>query len=93
MIRDTAGTASGLVKDTASGIAGLFRMNPTGVKEKKEKQDIVPGLQNGLGTRTQNTALPSKNHRTAEFDYMGAVPQKKPSQYMPITADFSAFAR
>jgi hypothetical protein len=92
LIRDTAGTATGLVKDTASGIAGLFRMNPTGV-EKKEKKDIVPGLQNGLGTRTQNTALPSKNHRTAEFDYMGAVPKKKPSQYMPITADFSAFAR
>ena len=93
LIRDTAGTAGGLVKDTASGIAGLFKMSPTGVKEKPEKKDILPGLQTGLGTRTNNTALPSKNHRTAEFDYMGAVPQKKSSQYMPVTADFSAFSR
>lgn len=93
LIRDTAGTAGGLVKDTASGIAGLFKMSPTGVKEKQEKKDILPGLQSGLGTRTNNTALPSKNHRTAEFDYMGSVPQKKPSQFMPVTADFSAFSR
>lgn len=93
LIRDTAGTAGGLVKDTASGIAGLFKMSPTGVKEKKEKKDILPGLQTGLGTRTNNTALPSKNHRTAEFDYMGAVPRKDPSQFMPVTADFSAFSR
>ena len=90
LIRDTAGTAGGLVKDTASGIAGLFKMVPTDVKEKKE---TVPGLQTGLSTRSQNTALPSKNHRTAEFDYMGAVEKKKPSQFMPVTADFSAFAR
>jgi len=93
LIRDTAGAATGLVKDTASGIAGLFKMRPTGVEERKEKKDIIPGLQNGLGTRTQNTALPSKNHRSAEFDYMGAVPQKKAAQFMPITADFSAFAK
>lgn len=93
LIRDTAGTAGGLVKDTASGIAGLFKMSPTGVKEKKEQKDILPGLQTGLGTRTNNTALPSKNHRTAEFDYMGAVPRKDPSQFMPVTADFSAFSR
>ena len=93
LIRDTAGTATGLVKDTASGIAGLFKTKPTDVKEKEEKKDIIPGMQSGLGTRTQNTALPSKNHRTAEFDYMGAIPRKKSSQYMPITADFSAFAK
>lgn len=93
LIRDTAGAATGLVKDTASGIAGLFRTRPTDVKEKAEKKDIIPGMQTGLGTRTQNTALPSQNHRTAEFDYMGAVPRRKPSQYMPITADFSAFAK
>jgi len=93
LVKDTAGAATGLVKDTASGIAGLFKMTPTNVKEKQEKKDILPGLQTGLGTRTQNTALPSKNHRTAEFDYMGAVPRKKQSQFMPITADFSSFAK
>ena len=93
LIRDTAGTAGGLVKDTASGIAGLFKMSPTSVKEKKEDNYRLPGLQTGLGTRTNNTALPSKNHRTAEFDYMGAVPQKKSTQFMPVTADFSAFSR
>lgn len=93
LIRDTAGAATGLVRDSASGIAGLFRTRPTDVKEKEENKNIIPGMQTGLGTRTQNTALPSQNHRTAEFDYMGAVPRKKPSQYMPITADFSAFAK
>lgn len=93
LVKDTAGAATGLVKDTASGLAGLFKMTPTDVKEKEEKKDILPGLQSGLGTRTQHTALPSKNHRTAEFDYMGAVPRKKPSQFMPLTADFSAFAK
>ena len=93
LVKDTAGAATGLVKDTASGLAGLFKMTPTDVKEKEEKKDILPGLQTGLGTRTQHTALPSKNQRTAEFDYMGAVPRKKPSQFMPLTADFSAFAK
>jgi hypothetical protein len=93
LVKDTAGAATGLVKDTASGLAGLFKMTPTDVKEKEEKKDTLPGLQTGLGTRTQHTALPSKNHRTAEFDYMGAVPRKKPSQFMPLTADFSAFAK
>ena len=93
LVKDTAGTATGLVKDTASGIADLFKITPTNVKEKEEKKDIVTGLQNGLGTRSQHTALPSKNHRTAEFDYMGAVPRKASSQFMPLTADFSAFAK
>jgi hypothetical protein len=93
LIRDTAGTATGLVRDTASGIAGLFRMSPTEVKKREENKTTQPGLQSGLGTRTQNTALPSKNHRTSEFDYMGTVPAKRANKFMPVTADFSAFSR
>ena len=93
LIRDTAGTATGLVRDTASGIAGLFRMSPTEVKKREENKTAQPGLQSGLGTRTQNTALPSKNHRTSEFDYMGTVPAKRANKFMPVTADFSAFSR
>ena len=93
LAKDTVGGAVGLAKEAGSGIAGLLKTNPTQVSDinKSQGQDDDKdqlkdrSLQAGTGTRKP---LPGID----PYSYYGALPPKG-SNYLPITADFSAFGK
>ena len=101
LARDTVSGTTGFLKDTASSVSGLFRRNPTYLQNNAIQQGGVPNTmqQGGVpNTMPQGGAnMPQMNNGmvapqvTDNSTYFGALPNKT-SNYMPITADFSAFS-
>lgn len=100
LARETVSGATGLIKDTASGVAGLFRRNPTYANNQGYPQTNIvaqgsmnPYLQSNSGRRPRANAGMMGPQVTDNLSYFGALPEQTSSNYMPITADFSAFSR
>jgi hypothetical protein len=91
LARDAVSGATGLIKGAVSDVAGIFRTNPTNVQDNAMYQGSVnPALQSNTGRIPRGSAGSQVIDNTA---YFGALPDKPSTNYMPITADFSAFAR
>jgi len=100
LARETVSGATGLLKDTASGVAGLFRTNPTYISNQGYPQTNIvaqgsmnPYLQSNSGRRPRANAGMMGAQVTDNLSYFGALSEQRSSNYMPITADFSAFSR
>ena len=97
LAKDTVGGAVGLAKDTVQGgvglareagsdIAGLLKTNPTQVGQPQTDES---GSDQGQGKRgLGRQGIPGID----PYSYYGALPAKG-ANYMPITADFSAFGK
>jgi hypothetical protein len=88
---ETGSGVKGLLQDTGSGLSKIFTPrtpyagNPENTGYPGNPIPVAQGYRmNTLGTTTQYTD---------PYSYSGALPTKMPSNYMPITADFSAFGR
>jgi len=92
LAKDTVSGATGLLTGAVSGVAGLFKPNPTQI------QNNQPQFQNNA---INNTMQSSSGRRGGSYGgqtidnttYYGALPDRPSANYMPITADFSAFSR
>ena len=88
LVKDTVSGGVGLVKDTVSGGVGLV-------------SDILPrgsGSVSGSGGRGSGSVSGSGGRGSAQnkndvYTYNGALSNKAPSNFMPVTASFSAFSR
>ena len=89
-VGDVASSALGAVGDVASGIIGAGKQ----VSDAAGSNATTSGQTSagGAGTNQQLTQVMPQSS-TDPYSYYGQLPYKKPSEYMPITADFSSFGK
>jgi hypothetical protein len=107
LAKETVGGAVGLAKETVGGAVGLAREAGSGLKSLLTPNPMnVRSGQPQYGTNEQVTKYGQTQYGTSEpvskygtqttgadnYSYYGALPQKS-SNFMPITADFSAFGK
>jgi hypothetical protein len=87
---NVASGALGAVGDVASGIIGAGKQ----VSDAAGSNATTSGQTSsgGAGTNQQLTQVMPQSS-TDPYSYYGQLPYKKPSEYMPITADFSSFGK
>ena len=85
LAKDTVSGGVGLAKDTVSGSVGLARDTVSG----------IGGLATGSGNRANGSGSRNNNYKTKNdvYTYNGALTNKESTNYIPLTADFSAFSR
>jgi hypothetical protein len=95
LVKDTVGGTIGLAKDAGSGVAGVFSRNGQqplsssyGVYNPQTGQTTASPPQYGQ----QQGSLGNTKSAIDPYSYNGAL-VSKPSNFIPVTADFSAFGR
>jgi hypothetical protein len=104
-VEDTGLGVKGLLEETGSGLSKIFTPRATYVAGNS---GMIGGGYSvpsrgpssiGYGTAMQGTAMQgtamhgTNTQYTDPYSYSGMLPAKSPSNYMPITADFSAFGK
>lgn len=98
LAKETVGGAVGLAKETVGGAIGLAREAGSGIKSllTPNPMNVRSGqTQSVQGQYTNNGQVSKYGTQTTgadNYSYYGALPQKS-SNFMPITADFSAFGK
>ena len=102
LAKDAVGGTVDLAKDAGKGVAGLLKSNPTQVNNINtsggQSGGNSPGQNNGANGAVNSNVNggPLSNQSTSFIDpysYNGALGNKGPSNYIPITTDFSAFGK
>ena len=100
LAKDTVSGGVGLAKDTVSGGVGLAKDTVSGgVGLARDTVSGIGGLATGSGNRVGGSANGSgsrnNNYKTKNdvYTYNGALTNKESTNYIPLTADFSAFSR
>ena len=96
LLKSTASGTKDLLKSTASGTKDLLKSAGSGLKEiatdnrkAAEARGVAPGVAPGV----VGAGIPTRGAAGIDnYSYYGALPSKG-GNYMPITADFSAFAK
>ena len=104
LARETAGGVGGMLKSAGSGIAGIFS-NGAGMGQGTSQgmgQRMGQGMGQGAGYNT-GVAMPQHSISTRTgtdqnapidpYSYYGQLPYKGATNVVPITADFSSFAK
>lgn len=97
LAKETVGGTLGLVKDAGSGLMGAFgRLAPTQIAGSSYGGGA--GYSNGIGGGSLGGGAPLYQTQGGvpgvdPYSYYGALPSRNPGNYMPITADFSAFGK
>lgn len=90
LAKETVGGAVGLAREAGSGLKSLLTPNPMNV-QSGQIQPGQPG-QSQYGYNAQTSKYGTQTTGADNYSYYGALPQKS-SNFMPITADFSAFGK
>jgi hypothetical protein len=95
LAKDTVSGATGLLTGAVSGVAGLFKPNQT---NQPQFQNNQPQYQNNAMNNTMQSSSgrrggPYGGQTIDNTTYYGALPDRPSANYMPVTADFSAFSR
>ena len=97
LARDAVYGATGLITGAVSDVAGIFRTNPTQIQNNMPSPSqggvMNPYLQTNSGRRQQSNQMVMGPQVVDNTTYFGALPNRPSTNYMPITADFSAFSR
>ena len=89
LAKDTVSGATGLLTGAVSGVTGLFAPNNPTQIQNNQNNAMGNGMQSASGRRGDSYGGQTIDNTT----YYGALPDKPSANYMPITADFSAFSR
>lgn len=89
LAKETVGGVVGLAKDFGSGVANVLTRDNRGNTQQSSGGSGGSGGSSGSGNRGNNQQSQS---RIDPYSYGGAL-VSKPSNYIPVTADFSAFAK
>ena len=82
LIRGAGSGATSLLRDTGSGIKDILTAGQSNSQMNEPRQ-----------TGGQSTNLGTNNQYSDQYSYYGQLPAKNPSVFMPVTTDFSAFAK
>jgi len=77
---------TGLARGAGSGVKDILTMRPTDVRKPVAINRTEGSYKSPYGTTTGTQS-------GDQYSYYGALPSKGDSNYIPITADFSAFGR
>jgi hypothetical protein len=77
---------TGLAKGAGSGIKDILTLRPTDVRKPVAINRTEGSFKSPYGTTTGTQS-------GDQYSYYGALPSKGDSNYIPVTADFSAFGR
>jgi hypothetical protein len=94
LAKDTGSGVKGLIQDTGSGLSKFLTANATRVNNSGgagyygSQNNGASGLQSSVGVN-----YGTNTQYTDPYSYSGTLPTKSPSNYMPITADFSSFGK
>jgi hypothetical protein len=89
LAKETVGGAVGLVKEAGAGLKDILKSHPTDIK----KQGQAGEVQAGQGqSASQVSKYGTQTTGADNYSYYGALPPKS-SNFMPVTADFSAFGK
>ena len=92
--KETGSGVKGLIEDTGSGLSKFLTANATRVNNNGgtgyygSQNNGATGLQSRVGVN-----YGTNTQYTDPYSYSGTLPTKSPSNYMPITADFSSFGK
>jgi len=102
LAKETVGGAVGLAKETVGGAVGLVKEAGSGIKDilTPHGMNVTSGqgntqYQSGQSQSSYNTQTSKYGTQTTgadNYSYYGALPSKS-GNFMPITADFSAFGK
>jgi hypothetical protein len=92
LAKDTVSGATGLLTGAVSGVAGLFKPNPTQL-QNNQPQFQNNAMNNPIQSSSGRRGGPYGGQTIDNTTYYGALPDRPSANYMPITADFSAFSR
>jgi hypothetical protein len=98
LVKDTLGGAVGLAKSAGSGVANVFTKNTGGGQSSQGSAYGVYNPQTGQTTSSpvqygqQTGSLGNTKSPIDPYSYNGAL-VSKPSNFIPVTADFSAFSK
>ena len=101
LAKETVSGATGLAKETVSGASSLLRDFGSGVKDvltmdRKQNnsgnKQAIPQQRSTTGNGTMPMALGTNTQYSGASSVRQSVVESK-ANYMPITADFSAFGR
>jgi hypothetical protein len=99
LAKETVGGAVGLAKETVGGAVDLLKSAGTGVKDvltqgPGSSRDYRQASSSSVQGQQQQQGMPRYNTAGADpYSYYGALPSKGSSDYIPVTADFSAFSK
>lgn len=102
--KDTASGIKDLAKDTGSGVKDLIQDTGTGLSKfltanaTRVNNNGGASQTNAIGRQGQYSGSVGTNYGTNTqytdpYSYSGMLPAKSPSNFMPITADFSSFGK
>jgi hypothetical protein len=93
LAKETVGGAVGLVKEAGAGLKDLLKSNPTNIRPNQSQSgEITKGQSQSLNSSSQASKYGTQTTGADNYSYYGALPPKS-SNFMPITADFSAFGK
>ena len=91
LAKETVGGAVGLVKQAGSGIKDILTSHPTNITSGQGKTQYQSG-ETQPSYNTQTSKYGTQTTGADNYSYYGALPSKS-SNFMPVTADFSAFGK
>ncbi len=92
LAKDTVSGATGLLTGAVSGVAGLFKPNSMQF-QNNQPQFQNNAMNNPIQSSSGRRGGPYGGQMVDNTTYFGALPDRPSTNYMPITADFSAFSR
>ena len=94
LAKETVGGAVGLVKEAGAGLKDLLKSNPTDIRPNQSQSGQITQGQsvNSQYQTSQSSKYGTQTTGADNYSYYGALPPKS-SNFMPITADFSAFGK
>jgi hypothetical protein len=92
LAKDTVSGATGLLTGAVSGVAGLFKPNSMQF-QNNQPQFQNNAMNNPIQSSSGRRGGPYGGQTVDNTTYFGALPDRPSTNYMPITADFSAFSR
>jgi hypothetical protein len=93
LAKDAVGGTVGLAREFGSGLVSLLTPQQRAQYARQQGQQGQQGQQAPIGTRTQYNEMATTRPVSNDFSHQGALPAKQPSNFIPITANFSSFGK
>ena len=96
LARETAGGVGGMLKSAGSGIAGIFSNGAGMGQGTSQRMGQGAGYNTGVAMPQHSISTRTGTDQNAPIDpysYYGQLPYKGATNVVPITADFSSFAK
>jgi hypothetical protein len=91
--KETGSGIKGLVEDTGTGLSKFLTANATRVNNNNGASQTATVGRQGQYSGSIGVNYGTNTQYTDPYSYSGTLPTKSPSNYIPITADFSSFGK